>query len=183
MGRDEVSDLVVPDLIATPVDVSRLRREISRLDDYLRQQQLRGSDGQPTKLPKTSHLLDELITANNINLLDELTRQNIAAFLADVAGHAPVVHISFASDPSAAFLAKIVGWFRQNIHPGVLVQVGLQPTIAAGCTVRTPNQYFDLSLRRHLERSQPHLFEAMAAQAQPQPVEAVAQVTDTQGGA
>jgi F0F1-type ATP synthase delta subunit len=55
--------------------------------------------------------------------------------------------MSFAADPSASFSAKIVGWLRANIHPLSLLEIGLQPTIAAGCIVRTTNKVFDLSLR------------------------------------
>src|SRR5215472_14471536 len=114
--------LHVPELITSPADVSRLRREVAFLDDYLRQEALRAPDQAP-KMPKTSRLLEELATRNKLDLTDEATRKNLANFLTDVAENAPVVHISFAADPSAAFLHKIVAWFRENTHPSVLVQV------------------------------------------------------------
>jgi hypothetical protein len=58
-------------------------------------------------------------------------------------------------------MAKLVGWFRANVHPHVLVQVGLQPNIAAGCVVRTTNKVFDLSLRNHFAQNQQVLIESM----------------------
>jgi F0F1-type ATP synthase delta subunit len=150
VALDQTAGLQVPALISSPSDVSRLHREVIALSEYLKQAALR-SPGQATvKLPKTSRLLDELIIENKLNLLDTATREHLIGFLADLAKHAPIIHISFATDPSSAFLQKIVFWLRQNISPSVLVQVGLQPTIAVGCVLRTTNKYFDLSLRRRL---------------------------------
>lgn len=150
----------VPSLITSPADVSRLRREITALDNYLEQESLRAG-GQQVKLPKTSRVLDELAIANKLNLLDKATRQSLAAFLEDLAKNAPVVHISFASDPSSAFMQKIVHWLRENINPSILVRVGLQPNIAAGCVVRTTNKYFDFSLRQYLRKHETDLLAAI----------------------
>ena len=72
-----------------------------------------------------------------------------------------MIHISFAADPSAAFTDKIVAWFRENIHPFVLIQVGLQPTIAAGCVVRTANHSFDFSLRQHFTKQRQLLIDKL----------------------
>ena len=154
--------LTVPTLITTPADVSRLRREVLALDNYLAQEALR-QPGQPqAKLPKTSRMLDDLASGNGLNLLDEATRKYLVAFLEDITAHAPVIHISFAADPSSAFLQKLVLWFRQNIHPSILIRVGLQPNIAAGCVLRTTNKYFDLSLRKTLLQHQAELVTAIS---------------------
>jgi F0F1-type ATP synthase delta subunit len=147
MEHDTLAGLRVPSLITSPIDVARLRREVSALNEYLDQQKLRGADHSVAGLPKVSGLLDELAKTNKLNLLDAPTRQHLIAFLADLAAHAPVVHISFATDPPPNFLQKLITWLRQNIHSSLLVQVGLQPSIGAGCVVRTTNKYFDLSLR------------------------------------
>ena len=56
--------------------------------------------------------------------------------------------MSFSADPSVTFLTKLMTWLRQEIHPQVLLTVGLQPTIGAGCILRTTNRYFDFSLRQ-----------------------------------
>lgn len=161
MAALALPDLQLPNLVMTPADVSRLLREIEALDEYLRQSSLRVA-GQPTeKLPKTSRMLDEVATSNALNLLDADARTRMAAFLKELASHAPVVHISFAVDPSSAFLQKLVVWFRQNSGAPVLVRVGLQPAIAAGCAIRTPNKYFDFSLRQHLVKQRHYLRDAL----------------------
>lgn len=168
-AANKLTGLRVPALIMSPVDVSRLRREVTALDDYMRQQVLRQS-GQPTPaLPKVSRLLDELASSNKLNLLDSETRQHLAAFLTDVATNAPVVRISFAVDPSSGFLQKIVEWFRREVHPAVLVRVGLQPGIAAGCIVQTTNRYFDLSLQHYLQSHRNLLLDALGKPAEPMP--------------
>jgi hypothetical protein len=68
-----------------------------------------------------------------------------------------LLHISFAAEPSTQALEKILIWFRTNIHAQALLQVGLQPTIAAGCVLRTNNKVFDMSLRENLSKQKPFL--------------------------
>jgi len=156
----------LPALVMTVSDVSRLIHELDSLDSYMQQQKIR-TPGQPmTKMPKTTRMLDELAVANGANLLDPAARTYLGAFLQQLAAHAPVVHVSFAVDPSSAFLQKIVLWFRKNTDPHVLVRVGLQPSLAAGCAVRTPNKYFDFSLRQHLQKQRPLLRDAVATLGQ-----------------
>ena len=167
--RGSPANFNVPALITSPADVSRLRREVKALDDYMRQQELRAPGSPSAMLPKMSRLLHDLATTNDLNLLDAKTRDELAEFLADVAANAPVLHISFAVDPSSAFLQKIVQWLRQNIHPSILVRVGLQPSIAAGCTVQTTNRYFDFSLRQYLQQHRQLLVDGLTKAAAPAP--------------
>src|SRR6185437_10536937 len=166
--RANLANFSVPALITSPADVSRLRREIKALDEYMHQQELRTPGAPSAMLPKLSRLLHDLATTNNLNLLDAKTRGELDGFLADVAAHAPVVHISFAVDPSSAFLQKIVQWLRQNIHPSILVRVGLQPSIAAGCTVQTTNRYFDFSLRQYLQQHRKLLVDGLTKLGTPE---------------
>ncbi|MGH7142322.1 MAG: hypothetical protein ACREF5_02525 [Candidatus Saccharimonadales bacterium] len=147
----------LPDLVMSLSDISRLRRELEALDAYLRQEKLRNS-GQPSaRLPKMSRLVDELSDINKLNLLDDNQRQQLTVFLTKLVTDAPVVNISFAVDPSSAFLLKIIQWFRRNIHQYILLQVGLEPSIAAGCVVRTTNQYHDFSLRAYFKEHKDEL--------------------------
>lgn len=173
MEKHGLANFSVPALITSPADVSRLRREVKALDDYMRQQELRSPGAPSAMLPKLSRLLHDLTTANGLNLLDVKTRADLAAFLADVATSAPVLHISFAVDPSSAFLQKLVQWLRQNIHPSALVRVGLQPSIAAGCTLQTTNRYFDFSLRQYLQQHRKLLVDGLTKTAAAAPVAAL----------
>ncbi|HET7320707.1 MAG TPA: hypothetical protein VFI84_03950 [Candidatus Saccharimonadales bacterium] len=156
----EPAGLSLPLLVISPSDVSRLARELEGLNDYLHQAGLR-KGGEAVKLPRTSRMLDELATANGLSFLQAGDREKAAAFLSETAKSSPVVTMSFAAEPSSAFLAKVVTWLRQNIHPSLLLRVGLQPTIAAGFTLRTTNKYFDFSLRQHFDEQRPLLIEKL----------------------
>ncbi|MDB5164688.1 MAG: hypothetical protein JWL89_314 [Candidatus Saccharibacteria bacterium] len=139
-------NLELPVAVVTPVDLGRLLRELHLIDETLLQMQLRGA-GAEVKMPKTSHLMDQMITANTLNLLHKADRQELQEFLRSVREHAPVLHMSFSADPSVSFMEKLTSWLRREIDPVVLVTVGLQPNIGAGCVLRTTNKHFDLSLR------------------------------------
>lgn len=156
----EPGGMVLPLLVISPSDVSRLARELEGLSDYLHQAGLR-KGGDAVKLPRTSRMLDELANANDLNLLQAEDREKASTFLGQIAKSSPVVTMSFAAEPSSAFLAKVVTWLRQNIHNSLLLRVGLQPTIAAGFTLRTTNKYFDFSLRKHFDEQRPLLIEKL----------------------
>jgi F0F1-type ATP synthase delta subunit len=160
---------VLPASVAGPTDATRLQRDAEDLDELLRQAAIR-TGGAAVKLPKTTAMLDDMAEANRLNLLQAADRRQLLGFLESMRDKAPVVHISFATEPSAAFTAKIVTWLRENVHPLLLVQIGMQPSIAAGCTVRTTNKVFDFSLRQHLQRNRQLLVDALGKIDQPAPV-------------
>lgn len=164
MERKDKGDpvLQLPLAVVSPVDVGRLHRELAALDEFLNQAALR-NPGAKTALPRTSKLLEELAKQNQLNLLIAKNRQLLLAFIMPVDSKMPVLHISFAADPSPVFLNKLVGWLRREIHPFVLVQIGLQPSIAAGCVLRTPSKYFDFSLRRHFKEKRGELIKRLEA--------------------
>jgi F0F1-type ATP synthase delta subunit len=152
MAHDD-RQLVLPALAVSPGDVRRLKREVEALDDYIHQSELRKTGEATAKLPRTSRMLDELAAANKLNLLETAQRAEAQQFLDRILNSAPVVHMSFSADPSSAFLVKIITWFRANIRQDVLVSVGLQPSIAVGFVMKTPNHYYDFSLRQRFSDS------------------------------
>jgi F0F1-type ATP synthase delta subunit len=139
-------------------------RELTALSDFFISSQARtpGTNVQP---PRLSRSLDQLAQTNKINLLEDTQRRQLYKELNEVLGRAPLIHMSFASEASPKALDKVVAWLRSNIHPQTLLQVGLQPTIAAGCIVRTTNRVFDLSLRTHLREQEPYLTQLIATAA------------------
>ncbi len=152
--------LRLPTLVFGLVEVRRLARELEALEDFMRQATLRDA-GKQAALPRVSRLLDALATDNNLQLLKAADRAQLTAFLQAVQEQAPNLHISFAIDPSSSFTAKMVTWLRANIHPYALIEVGLQPTIAAGCIVRTTNKVFDFSLRNRFADAQGLLIKSL----------------------
>lgn len=154
-------ELTLPVLVFGAAELKRLLREIDSLENYLQQNKIRSAGKQPD-LPRLSRMLDTLATQNQMNLLHDSDRKELRQFLVDTDKNAPVLHFSFASDPSSAFMAKLLTWLRRNIHPQALVTLGLQPSIAAGCIIRTPNKSFDFSLRNQLGENYKYLTEAIS---------------------
>lgn len=166
------AQLGLPVLVVGPVDVGRLVRELEAIDNSILQQHLQK---QEPKLPKTSKLMDQLISTNRLNLLDGAQRAQLKQFLTTVKASAPTLHMSFSADPSPRFIEQLMAWLRQNIHPLVLLTVGLQPNIGAGCLVRTNNKYFDFSLNKHFSENRELLMSKLAgATNQPVPPTAAA---------
>ncbi|HXR49555.1 MAG TPA: hypothetical protein VN778_00820 [Verrucomicrobiae bacterium] len=158
----------LPVLVIGPVDIGRLSRELAMIDEALLQLGLR-KGGTEIKMPKTSQLLDKVIELNKLNLLQQTDRQILQEFLAMIDKQAPVIHISFSADPPVAFLEKLMAWLRHEIHPLLLVRIGLQPTIGAGCVVRTINQQFDFSLKKDFSTKRDLLKQALKMDSAPAP--------------
>jgi F0F1-type ATP synthase delta subunit len=150
----------LPILVFGIVEVRRLKRELEALEEYISQSELRTA-GKQAALPRVSRLLDALAAENHMNLLQPDHRAVLRKFLITTEKDAPLLHISFAADPSSAFTAKMVKWLRANIAPDALMEVGLQPTIAAGCIVRTTNKVFDMSLRSRFADADGLLMQAL----------------------
>lgn len=142
--------LELPIAVVSPTDVARLVRENDNLDEFFRQSVIR-EGGAPQTAPRYSRLLDEVVVANNLNLLQQADRDALKSGLKNLTTHAPVLHISFSVDPPGPYVQKIVNWLRQNVSGDILVRVGLQPNIGAGCVVRTTNKSFDFSLRKYFD--------------------------------
>jgi hypothetical protein len=138
--------IILPSTIVSPTDIARLVREIETVDDYFRQLEIRGKE---KTIPRMSKLLDSTIAANQLSIDDSANREHIVQGLQTVQTSAPIMHISFSVDPPGSHVQSLVTWLRKNIDDNVLVTVGLQPNIGAGCVVRTTNKIFDLSLREY----------------------------------
>lgn len=142
--------LTLPIMAVGRIDIGRLLREVDAVHEFMEQSALRLAGTQPN-LPKNSRLFEELVAQNKLNMLVADDRDRLRAFLESVRAKAPVLHVSFSADPSPRFLQSFMTYLRSEIHPLVLLQVGLQPNIGAGCVVRTNNKYFDFSLRERFK--------------------------------
>jgi hypothetical protein len=153
--------MTLPMLVFGIVEVRRITRELESLDEFLRGMAIRRQT--KFEMPRVSRMLEALASENGCDLLKGAHRKLLMDFLKQVQSNAPAVHMSFAADRSSSFTAKIVGWLRANIHPLTLLQIGLQPTIAAGCVIRTTNHVLDLSLRGRFAEQQQLLIDAINA--------------------
>lgn len=154
--------LVLPPVIAGVAELSRVLRDIAQLDDYMIQSAIRQTGGE-LSLPALSDLLDELAIVNKLNLKSRADRNELRKFLEDAKQHSPVVYLGLAHKATSDEVAPIIGWMRAELHPTLLVRIGLQPGIIGGCTIRTPNHYYDFSLKQHFEAARKVLISRMRA--------------------
>ncbi|HTE57745.1 MAG TPA: hypothetical protein VK694_03290 [Verrucomicrobiae bacterium] len=178
---DKTTTISLPVQVVGRVDVGRLLREVEGLDNFMQQAAIR-QPGTPLKMPKTSRLMDEMLAGSQLNMLHEQDRKQLLTFLTAVKARSPVLHMSFGADPSPLFLSKLMTWLRAEIHPQVLLQVGLQPNIGAGMIMRTTNKQFDFSLRHRFKKQRDTLVQRLHAMSDtPVPVvaTAVASAPDT----
>lgn len=139
----------LPLMVVSPIDIGRLLIELESIDNLISQANINSHEASP-KVPKTSLLMDQIVELNKLKLLEVDDRKQLLELLTIVKQQAPVLHISFSSDPAPAFIEKLMAWLRREINPAVLLTIGLQPNIGAGCIVRSTNKYFDFSLRKDL---------------------------------
>lgn len=139
--------------------LSVLIRELASIEEYMGQAKIRSKSD--AKIPTPSNLLEEIAHQNNLNLMDSQNRQLLQNTLTKLKESAPAIHISFAVEPSPRFIYKLIEYMRKEIHPYLLFKIGLQPTIGAGCVIRTNNKYFDLSLRNLLKTNKLKLSKSM----------------------
>lgn len=152
---------VLPVSIISPTDIARLKRELEQVEGYFQQVKIREGGQQQAVMPRLSKLMDQLAVENKLNLLLDEHRSYVLKSLEVLQSTAPVLHISFSVDPPGSYVQKIVYWMRSNIHAQVLVTVGLQPNIGAGCIVRTTNRIFDFSLREYFNAKRDFFIEKM----------------------
>lgn len=158
-----MAQLKLPNSLINRGDVFRMMRELNSINDFFVGSTARAA-GAPQAPPRTTRALDQLCESNGANLLDAGHRKALMSSLESLIQQAPNLHISFATEPLPREVEPILVWMRDNIHPHTLLQVGVQPSIAAGCILRTPNRMFDLSLRVHLQK-QAHLLGQMISGA------------------
>lgn len=158
MGSEDY--LTLPIQATSRADIGRLLREVEQIDNFLKQAAIR-EPGTSVKMPKTSRLLDEFVSSNDLNLLQDDDRKRVQKFLLMVKTKAPLLHMSFSVDPAPAFTQKLITWLRKEIHPLVLLQLGLQPNIGAGFVMRGTSKYYDFSLREHFRKQRPLLIDKL----------------------
>lgn len=154
----------LPPSVTGPVEVGRLLRELEAVDEAVLQDSLRKN--KTVKIAPTSQQLDATLELNKYDLAVKADRQRMLKYLQAIKQKAPVVHMSFAADPSAEFTERIVDWFRSEIHPFTLLTLGLQPNIGVGCTLRTINKFFDMSIRENLLSKKEVLIKRINAKAE-----------------
>ena len=148
----------VPASIVTMHDIGKLQRELSAIQTFFTNAAMRKSGGS-LGLPGTTTQLDNIAKQYDCNLLQSEDRVSLEKELLNIRHFARPVDISFAGIPSPLFLQKIVTWFRSNIDEDIVLNVGHEPSIAAGCIIRTPHKTYDLSVSHKLSQQRQTLLD------------------------
>jgi len=150
----------LPTGVVSTGDARRLRRDLAALEETLQAVRLR-TNAPVAKLPRLSRSLEEFASTNRLNFLLPDDRHHAAVYMDAVIKKAPVLHISFASEATRKFTTELIQWLRINFDSEMLIEIGLEPNIAAGSMVRTSNKVFDFSLMKHLEGQRAMLMERL----------------------
>jgi len=147
-------ELNLPPSVVSRADMTRLVRELELVDDELEAQKARrqGESGH-YHLPNMSQALNDFLQLNKIDVASDRTRMDIKARLRKLKDHAPILHMTFATETDPESMQKLMAWVRRELHPQALISTGLQPSLIGGVYVRTPNHVHDLSLRTHMKDS------------------------------
>ncbi|HEX5395308.1 MAG TPA: hypothetical protein VFW52_03105 [Candidatus Saccharimonadales bacterium] len=146
----------IPTAIVGQTDINRVLREIGALDDFFLSASARTAGTNITP-PRITYMLQQTARENGLNLMESAHRTELKQKLTEALKTAPVLHISFATEPPPRITDSILSWLRSNVHRHTMLVIGLQPTIAAGCVLRSSNKIFDMSLRAHLHKQEDYL--------------------------
>ena len=137
-------DITLPGEIVSPRDIQALIADLQSVDHFLLQARVR-TPGTKMSLPHTTAKLETLAKANQLRLLHDDDRRELALALHRIDVHAPKMRFTFATHPSPSQLTEFVGWLRATFHPHLLLFYSIKPTIGAGCIIKTPKRTIDLS--------------------------------------
>ena len=148
---DDQISYVLPASVITRLDVARVISQAEAADNALTSASVRAKAGTPAEAPPVlSDLLQEFLTANQLDFNDSQQRSKLIAGLRSLKDNLPVIHMTFAAPADQESLQQIAGWLRQSVHPQAVISVGLQPGLIGGVYIRTTNHVHDLSVRAQL---------------------------------
>lgn len=165
-SNDQKAAFKLPVGIVSSTDLRRVTRQLEAADDFIYQDSLR-PHAAPVPPPKITKLLADLLELNGTRLQDQPGRKQTLAALKLVDEKAPVMHINFAVEANPNFVEKIVLWARQNIDSHAMINIGFQPSVVIGCSVRTTNKVFDMSLSNRFTNSKHILNEKLQQMGEP----------------
>ena len=146
MSEASVPDYVLPASLIGHADLSRLIREIESVEGAVQAQKVRDAKAK-VHLPNLSQSLSDFFELNSLEPTDSEALLTLKDRLRVVKDHAPVVHMTFATEVDPEQLEGLVTWLRQEVHPYALVTIGLQPSLVGGVYLRTPNKVYDFSIK------------------------------------
>jgi F0F1-type ATP synthase delta subunit len=151
------ADLHTPDQLS--VCIQELRKLVSERRDAAVRTRMKDGSSTPPAIPSlvASLLQINQLTGSTLKELEELVKA-----LETLRMKAPVVHLTLASLPGPKLIAKLVEWFRREVHPQTLLSFVMDRTIGGGVIIRTSSRIYDFSFTSQLLRQKDRLTEIIA---------------------
>jgi hypothetical protein len=151
----------LPAAVYSPQLLEAVTYEIAEYLDWYRQTQVQKqvgakTHGEPTHSAETV-LVIEAWLAGKKPTLESL--EQLVAYLKDL--KLPQVHVMLAALPNRAQREALVGWFRNNASPHLLLSFVADRNLGGGIVVRTPNRVFDFSWKQQLVNGREHIAEIL----------------------
>lgn len=94
---------------------------------------------------------------------DENYRKTLVEQMKKIVEDSEKVTVSLAQAPDTEFLTELVGWFRSNVKPYLVLDVQVEPMLIGGMVLRTREHIYDWSLQCQLTETKPKLTELLYA--------------------
>jgi len=153
IAREDIDykEFSLPAGVVSRRDLARLVIEAEHIDDEMTTADVRArKTNRAVETPAFTGQFTDFLTDNKLDFSESKVRTDIIKELRMLKTKAPVVHTTFAVPADIESLQTLAAWFRESVHPQVLLEIGLQPALVAGVYVRTPNHVHDMSLRSAL---------------------------------
>jgi hypothetical protein len=141
------------------VCIQELRRLVSLRRDMATQSRVGVASRAQASVPT---LVEALLHANGLTGATLKELEDVIKALESLRSSTPVVHLTFASLPGPKLIAKLVEWFRREVHPQALLSFVMDRTIGGGVIIRTHATMYDFSFTNQLLRQKDRLTEIVA---------------------
>ena len=156
-------NLTLPPSVVSRADVAYLVLEAEGIDRDQTAQAVRSKVGGMTQEQASmSQPLADFLAQNQLNVSAGQWGELITQ-LRQVKDNAPIFHMTFAVPADRGSLEQLVQWLRASVHPQAVLEVGLQPSLVAGVSLRTPNHVHDFSMRSALKKNHGLLVKELGA--------------------
>jgi len=151
---NESVNFTLPSSVVSKIDLAHLLRELEQIDEEKTEAAAREKTGAAGPVDVgLSRSLAEFLDKNDLKIDDSLARTQLIKQLRSFKEKVPVIHMTFAAPADRTSLQQLVQWVRSSLHPQAVIEVGLQPALVAGVSVRTPNHIHDFSMRAMLKKN------------------------------
>lgn len=165
-SQQQINNKLLPAIIQTTFNKMVAYRRLRLLREYLQQQFFLSEKNESIEdfLAKKGQLPEEttVIKLWFDQFNNQLNPSNYYKILNNIIkdiNNLPTItiYIPFALPPREA--EKLGRWLRENVHPQVMLELRLDPTVIGGCALAWQGRYKDYSLRRLFKKRRGEILE------------------------